>query len=157
MRPFSDQDVDVAFAWFGDPEVMRYTRGPDPGVDATRERIASYRDHQDRLGFSRWIVLDKRTDAPIGDAGLLVLAEVGPLPDLGYRLVRSQWGQGLASEIANAWVSAAFEVLGLTGVSAFADLDNIASHRVLEKAGFTCTARRIIRGRDSYAFVRFKE
>ena len=70
----------------------------------TRERIAGYRDQQNRLGFSKWLVLDKRANLPIGDAGLLVLPEVGPLPGLGYRLIRSQWGQGLGSEIANAWV-----------------------------------------------------
>jgi [ribosomal protein S5]-alanine N-acetyltransferase len=157
MRPFSDQDVELAFAWFGDPEVMRYTRGPDPGIDATRERIAGYRDQQDRLGFSKWLVLDKRTNAPIGDAGLLFLSEVGPLPELGYRLMRSRWGRGLGSEIANAWVSTAFDVLGLTGVSAFAHLDNGASHRVLEKAGFACTGRRTIMGTESDTFVRFKD
>ena len=136
---------------------MRYTRGPDPGIDPTRERIAGYRDQQARLGFSKWLVLDKRTNAPIGDAGLLCLPEVGPLPDLGYRLIRSQWGHGLGSEVANAWVSAAFDVLGLTGVSAFAHLDNLASHRVLEKAGFARTGRLTIMGMESYAFVRFND
>lgn len=154
LRPFSEQDAPLAFAWFGDTDVMRYTGGADASVAATRERIARYQNHQERAGFSKWLVVDKQTHDFIGDAGLLVLPDVGPLPDLGYRLVRARWGQGLASEIAAAWISMAFTTLNLTGVSAFAHVDHKASHRVLEKSGFERTGRRIIMGIDAYAFVR---
>lgn len=52
--------------------------------------------------------------------------------------------------------TAAFDVLGLTGVSAFAHFENLASHRVLQKAGFAYTGQRTIMGMESYAFVRLK-
>lgn len=46
MRPFEVADVEQAFLWFGDPQVMRYTpTGPDASIERTGERLARYREH----------------------------------------------------------------------------------------------------------------
>jgi len=50
-------------------------------------------------------------------------------------LARSAWGQGLASELVQASLDFARE-RGVGLVSAFARPENLASCRVLEKAGF---------------------
>ena len=56
-------------------------------------------------------------------------------PELGYRLVRSAWGRGLASEGARALVDQAFADLGARRVVAECMAVHTASLRVMEKAG----------------------
>ncbi len=57
-------------------------------------------------------------------------------PELGYAFHPAMWGRGLATELATATVTHADGVLGLAVVSAFVHSENLASRRVLEKAGF---------------------
>ncbi|WAS96954.1 GNAT family N-acetyltransferase [Nannocystis punicea] len=135
LRPFSLADVPEAFAVFGDPVVMRYAAGaPDRDTAATRARLERYIAHQEHHGFSKWSVRDAQTGAYLGDAGVLHLPETGEL-ELGYRLARTHWGRGLATEVASAWLGHAREVLRLQGLIAFADRRNTASIRVLHKIG----------------------
>jgi RimJ/RimL family protein N-acetyltransferase len=154
LRPFDLDDADVAFGWFGNPDVMRFmSAGADRNLSETRSRIERYRDHQRHHGFSKWIIVEKQSERAIGDAGLLVLPEVGPWPDLGVRLAKRCWGRGLATEAARAWVHQTFEVLGLGRLSAHAHVDNVASHHVLEKAGFARQGRAIIMNMDVETFA----
>jgi len=136
LRPFESGDVGAAFAWFGDPIVMRFTpNGPDTSIELTKARLANYQEHQTEHGFSRWIVLDRHSGRPIGDSGLLALQEYGWI-DLGFRLAQPYWGQGLATEAASAWIQAAFDDFHIDRLTAFAHPANVASIRVLAKLRF---------------------
>jgi [ribosomal protein S5]-alanine N-acetyltransferase len=98
MRPFEQTDAEAAFAWFGDPIVMRFTpTDPDASIEHTNKRLVKYQEHQAVDGFSKWIILDRTSETPIGDAGLLLLEDYGWI-DFGFRLARSYWGKGLATE-----------------------------------------------------------
>jgi RimJ/RimL family protein N-acetyltransferase len=61
--------------------------------------------------------------------------------ELVYALARAAWGRGLATEAARAALTYAFAVVGLPRVVAFARAENVASRRVLEKAGMTLVGR----------------
>lgn len=152
LRPFEAADAQAAYGWFGDSLVMRFTpAGPDSSVEETMARLANYREHQITHGFSKWITLDRRTKLPIGDSGLLVLKDHGWI-DLGFRLAQPYWGKGLATEMASAWVRAAFGELRLDRLSAFVHPENVASIRVLAKLGFRQERRDIIMGMNSILF-----
>ena len=152
LRPFESGDAEAAFAWFGDPIVMRFTpTGPDASIEQTENRIANYQEHQIAHGFSRWIMLDHRLGRPIGDSGLLKLQEYGRI-DLGFRLAQSHWGKGLAAEAASAWVRAAFDDFHIERLTAFVHPRNVASIRVLEKLGFLAEGRDTIMGLNSIDF-----
>jgi RimJ/RimL family protein N-acetyltransferase len=56
--------------------------------------------------------------------------------EIGYRLARSAWGQGYATEGVQALVGVALDRLGFDRVRAETMATNLASRRVLEKAGF---------------------
>jgi ribosomal-protein-alanine N-acetyltransferase len=149
---FESGDVEAAFAWFGDPIVMRFTpTGPDTSIEQTKARVASYEEHQTAHGFSRWIILDRRLDQAIGDSGLLKLQEYSRI-DLGFRLAQSYWGKGLATEATSAWIHAAFDDFHIDRLTAFVHPENVASIRVLEKLAFHAQGRETIMGMNSILF-----
>jgi ribosomal-protein-alanine N-acetyltransferase len=55
--------------------------------------------------------------------------------DLGYRFMQSAWGQGYATEAAIACLAFGFNTCQLSHIAAMAHQENLASIRVLEKAG----------------------
>jgi len=55
---------------------------------------------------------------------------------LGYALAPETWGKGLASEAVEAMVEAAFSLTDAVELDASSRVENAASRRVLEKAGF---------------------
>ena len=54
---------------------------------------------------------------------------------LGYALAPEAWGKGYASEAVEAMVDAAFTLTAILAIQANVFVSNIASRRVLEKAG----------------------
>ena len=161
LPPFELSDVQAAFVWFGDPNVMRFVpRGPDSVIEQTRERIAKYREHQIAYGFSKWIVWDRLTQTPIGDSGLLNTQFFHPLDDswidLGFRFAPPYRGKGLATEVATAWVDAAFNRLTLDRLTALVHPENAASLRVLAKLSFRESRRDTVLGMESIVLIRDK-
>jgi RimJ/RimL family protein N-acetyltransferase len=152
LRPFTPDDADAAFGWFGDPEVMRFTpSGADRSLDQTKARLAKYQRHQNEYGFSKWIALDRQNERPIGDSGLLWLDDYKWI-DFGYRLGRAHWGKGLATEIGLAWVTAAFNDLHLDRLTAIVHPENVASIRVIEKLGFRADRQQEVMGMQSIVY-----
>lgn len=85
LRPFEVGDAEAAHAWFSDPEVMRFIpRGRDFTLADTQRRITGYRARQAEFGFSKWLVLLRETQHPIGDSGLMHLPD-GERVELGFR------------------------------------------------------------------------
>ena len=137
LRPFKESDVEAAHGWFSDPEVFRfYTYGPYCLLEETANRIDEYRRQFAKHGFGTWIVIHKATGIPIGDAGLKLEEDTGEV-HVGYKIARSYWGQGLATEAAQEWVTHGFDNLGLTRIAAFIHPQNAASIRIVQKLRFS--------------------
>jgi ribosomal-protein-alanine N-acetyltransferase len=102
-------------------------------IDGLRAKV----DHWDRHGFGMWLLRDRETGEMVGRGGLQYTFTAG-LNDVeaGWAVVPERWGQGLATELAHACVEVAFEQLRLRELVAFTLPDNLASRRVMEKAGF---------------------
>ena len=136
FRPFETTDAAMVFPWMTDVEIQRYMpTGPDYTMEQVEARVARYMGHQEQYGYSRQIMFDRATGEAIGDAGLLYLP-ASQETELGYRLIKSRWGEGLATEAAAVWLEYAFGELGLPEVIAFSHPDNIGSVRVMQKCGF---------------------
>ncbi|WP_436737148.1 GNAT family N-acetyltransferase [Streptomyces sp. BBFR102] len=65
--------------------------------------------------------------------------------ELGFRMAESATGRGLATAAAQAVCHLAATDYALTSLRAQADLDNLASHTVLTRAGFTATGETALR------------
>jgi RimJ/RimL family protein N-acetyltransferase len=147
LRQFTEDDADNLRALDSDPDVMRYI-GPFALADreAYRERIRTVyiAYYAKASGHGFWAVIEKAGGAFLGWICLRpaldyrFAAEAGHRAEdleLGYRLRKAGWGKGYATEAARALVHKAFAELEATCVVAVALADNVASTRVMEKAG----------------------
>ncbi len=94
--------------------------------------VKHWADH----GFGMWMLRDAATSPVIGRAILRHLdVEGADEVEVGYGFLPEYWGRGLATEIARACVRIGFEELGLRSLVAITTQPNLASQRVMEKAG----------------------
>lgn len=137
LRYFHILDADAMFHVFGDPEVMRFGDGVQ-----TKEWITAWINtclerYHHTWGFGPYAVVEKHNRDVIGYCGLFFFPDVNGKPEveIGYRLKRSAWGQGYATESAIAVRDYAFNTLGMQRLIAIIDPANIASIHVAEKVG----------------------
>ena len=99
--------------------------------------LAAKAQHWDLHGFGMWLLRDRETGEMVGRGGLQYTYTAG-LHDVeaGWAIVPERWGQGLATELAHACVGVGFDHVGLRQIVAFTLPTNLASRRVMEKAGF---------------------
>jgi ribosomal-protein-alanine N-acetyltransferase len=134
-RP-SRADLPDSVRMNADPRVMALL----DGVRSAEETAAIFDrliDHWDRFGFGWYTVRDRSSGRFAGRGGLRNLV-VGGLDEVevGYALLPEYWGRGLATELARGCVRVGFEAVGLRELVGLARPSNLASRRVLEKAGF---------------------
>ncbi len=92
--------------------------------------------HWSEHGFGLWMLRHPGTTALIGRAVLRHLEVEGvDEVEVGYGFFPEYWGRGLATEIARACVRTGRDVLGLRSVVAVTLPTNLASRRVMQKAG----------------------
>lgn len=86
---------------------------------------------------SRPLAVRLRAEQFVGRAALWLREVSGePVISLGYAVVSSRWGEGFASEMAEAVLEVGFGPLQLPEISCFTLPSNQASLRVMEKLGF---------------------
>jgi ribosomal-protein-alanine N-acetyltransferase len=92
--------------------------------------------HWAEHGFGMWMLRDAATSAVVGRAILRHLDVEGvDEVEVGYGFMPDYWGRGLATEIARACVRIGFEQLRLPSIVAITTPSNVASQRVMTKAG----------------------
>jgi RimJ/RimL family protein N-acetyltransferase len=103
--------------------------------EQARELLAADIEHWDAYGFGPWVLFEAATGRFAGHAGLKCSSVGdGAGVEVLYAIHPDLWGSGYATEIARAAVARARD-LALTDVVGFTLTTNIASQRVLEKAG----------------------
>lgn len=139
LRPAFSEDWQAIHAALGrDASIARnLARAPWPYSEAAAREFAAL--PQD-LRLPHFLVTLPGTGV-IGSAGLGEHAdENGREPEIGYWIAREHWGQGYATEAANAVLQIA-RTLGHTRLTAGHFVDNPASGKVLRKLGFVPTGR----------------
>jgi ribosomal-protein-alanine N-acetyltransferase len=122
-----------------DPRVAAWNRADSrpPSERDVAGSLAVKVAHWERYGFGQWLLRDRLAREMVGQGGLQHTRVGGEDEvEVGYAIVPGRWGQGLATEMTQAALTVAFGELGLTDVVAFTLPHNVASRRVMEKAGF---------------------
>ena len=81
-------------------------------------------------------VIWPRGNSPDGAVSRHVLVEGRDEVEVGYGFVPEYWGRGFATELARESVRVGFNELRLPNMVSFTLPTNLASRRVMEKAGF---------------------
>lgn len=138
LRHFNaDDDTALHQSVFSDPEVMHFGDGHQ-SLDWTRAWIQHcQQDYYETRGYGPFAVIERSTPRLIGYCGLFYFSDVSGQPEveLGYRLARSAWGKGYATEAAIAVQEFALTALGMKRLISIIDPANAASIRVAEKLG----------------------
>lgn len=134
-RHLAATDVDALLAVYGDTQVVRWVGDGEP---------------LDRAGCEQWVEVTRRNYSTRGygmvalvarDSGLVVgfcgLVHPGGQQEaeIKYAFGRQHWGKGYATEAAAALLAWGHAAFGITWVIATVAQDNLASYRVLDKAG----------------------
>ena len=133
-RPVHDDARRMFESWSQDPEVTRFL------VWRPHREIKESEDHINRCnaGWDQgtsfvWMIEDRSNGELVGS----VAASPGAHGiNLGYLIVRECWGRGFMTEALHPLVNWFLEQPEVFRVWATCDVDNAASARVLEKAGF---------------------
>jgi RimJ/RimL family protein N-acetyltransferase len=134
LRCWREADRKPFAAMHAHPEVMRDAGGPI-GRAASDAKLDRYAAAFSRHGFCRWAA-ESRDGRFLGYAGIMPSPEdhpLGPHFHIGWRLTRSEWGRGYASEAARAALRDVFTRVGLEEVVAYTAPDNPRSQAVMDR------------------------
>lgn len=140
LRAWRDSDMAALVAMNADAEVMRHFPAT---LDASQslELAERIKDHFAREGFGLWVLEIPDVMEFAGFVGLLRVsfsAPFTPAVEIGWRLVRTAWGHGYASEAAQAALGYAFNMEQLEEVVSFTVPDNHRSQAVMQRIGMHC-------------------
>ncbi|MFI6326471.1 GNAT family N-acetyltransferase [Nonomuraea sp. NPDC050556] len=139
MRSWREEDLEPFAALNADPEVMEFFRAPlsREESDAFAGRIMA---RMDELGYGLWALEVRETGEFIGFTGLALQtfeAHFTPAVEVGWRLARSAWGHGYASEAARRALDYGFAQAGLAEIVSMTAAINVRSRAVMERIGMT--------------------
>lgn len=158
LRAFTAADFEWLHPIVADPVVTRYTDwGPNSPADTRSFLDDATRSGRGPESFTWAVTLADGTG--IGSAGLQVVSRAHRRASFGYVLDPDRWGRGYATQVAEQLLDLA-RALGMHRVEATCSPENVASARVLEKAGLSLEGHLrdhlLVRGawRDSLLYAR---
>ncbi|MFG2236462.1 GNAT family N-acetyltransferase [Streptomyces sp. NPDC048723] len=138
LRGWRDCDLGPWAAMNADPEVREYF--PDVLThERSKESAARFQADLDRRGWGWWAVEVAATGEFIGFTGLDPVDEGMPFTgvEAGWRLARTAWGHGYATEAAQAALDFGFDSLALPEILAVTTATNLRSQAVMRRLGMT--------------------
>lgn len=139
LRRFTTEDAELIMGLDSDPEVMAFINGgwPTTRAEVVQEILPAWLGYYSRYdGYGFWTIIERGSGQFVGWFHLRPRPGADPAePELGYRLIRSVWGRGYATEGSIALLHRAFTVLGARRVTAESLAVNTAPRRVMEKCG----------------------
>jgi RimJ/RimL family protein N-acetyltransferase len=138
LRRATAADAEDVSRWRNQPTSLRFQASSPRTLEQIRELLAAQQDVKidpESEGKFYWII-----DADGGPAGQVQIAVDSGfrqqlMSTLGYTVAESMQGRGVATAAVREAIRIAFGPLGLERIEAVAAVENVASRRVLEKAG----------------------
>lgn len=139
LRRWTERDVVPMSRINANPEVMQWIGGGATRTeDQTKVFIRRCEEMWEDQGFGLFAVEIRETGELAGFVGLSVptfLPEVMPAVEIGWRLGRSFWGKGIATEAAKETLRFGFEVCNPNEILSICQIGNDASERIMQKLG----------------------
>jgi RimJ/RimL family protein N-acetyltransferase len=138
LRGWQDSDLPTWASMNADPRVREFL-GPLLTFEQASAWVLNYQDKLERFGYGFWALEVTATGEFIGFTGLDTVDDEMPFTgvEIGWRLARSAWGYGYATEAARAVLRFGFGVLELPEILAVTAARNERSQAVMRRLGMT--------------------
>ncbi|MDG4793161.1 GNAT family N-acetyltransferase [Micromonospora sp. WMMD1082] len=137
LRPMEERDLDDIVDTCRDPETLRWTTVPEGYERTDAEDFLSFVRGTWAAGSSACFVITDAADRYAGSIDLRLSATDPLVADVGFVTAPSARGRGYQPAALAAVCAWGFTTLGLARIEWQAQVGNVASRRVAEKAGFT--------------------
>jgi [ribosomal protein S5]-alanine N-acetyltransferase len=153
VRHFTSLDYDNYFSLQGNAEVMQYIRPPrtrEESDEFLREKIltASQREYK-----GIWAVEETGTGLFLGCFVIIPIPNDVEKTQLGYSFLPQHWGKGYATEVTKEGVNYFYNRTPLTEIYGVTEIPNVASQKVLLKAGFKQIASKMDGEKELLVYV----
>ena len=136
IRPPAPEDAPPAFELINDPDVKLWNPARDcPDLETAAAWLRDGADWSDGT-HATWSAVDRESLRMIGNVSLFAIDTDDRVAKIGYRVLPSARGRGVARQMVDAVTRWAFESRGLMRVQLEHSMHNVASCRVAEAAGF---------------------
>lgn len=137
LRRFRLEDAEDMYRnWAGDPEVCRYLSwGPHRSMEDSLKRIISWVNNYEHDNSYVWAIELKGKDMAIGSISMELSNDTSKSCEVGYCIGRPYWSRGIMTEALRAVLHYLFYEVGYQMIQAKHDVLNIASGKVMQKAG----------------------
>jgi ribosomal-protein-alanine N-acetyltransferase len=138
LRRHDIKDAEILYRNYGcDPQMYRYSGwNPYATPEATEESVRQFISSYDKEHFYSWAI--EYQGRLIGTAGAYDHDPDTGSIEIGLSIERASWGKGFAGESLKAVLTYLMGQEGIRCVKAWCASDNIASGKVMEKAGMRC-------------------
>jgi [ribosomal protein S5]-alanine N-acetyltransferase len=138
LRKFSDRDLQDMYEIYRDEEVNKFLPWfPMKSIEETKEYLYKniYKKYEQEIAYF-YAIEEKASHKVIGYIGISGIDEGKGSAELGYGILTSYWGKGIATEASKAILQRLIQD-GFKFIIATHDVNNIGSGKVLEKSGMT--------------------
>ncbi len=138
LRQVSGPDLAFIHELLSLPEIDRYnTQGIPANIEETKTILDNWllNANNTELRLYPFLITLNNTNHPVGLISMRVGHPKYRRAEISYKIHSSQWQNGYASEAVKRIIEFGFTELGLHRIHAGCAVDNLASIRVLEKAG----------------------
>ena len=137
LRELTEDDVPAWFERASDPEAAVLAGDPIPeSVEMGVHWLERHRERFRQQAGIRWAIVPRGSTDSVGTIGLAITSKEERRAELGIVIGRADWGKGIGTSAAHLVIDYAFNILGLAEIQAEVLQRNLASRRLLEKAGF---------------------
>lgn len=138
LRKVTKEDIEDMYLYGSDEEVSKYvTWNTHETIADTKGFVEFVLNKYENKHVSPWGIEYKENGKFIGTIDFVWWQPNHKIAEIGYVISKDYWGKGLTTEVAKKLVKFGFEEMDLVRVQARCDVENIASARVMEKAGMT--------------------
>ena len=137
LRRFKEEDALLMFKnWAADPKVTRFLSWkPHEDIEVTKEKVNEWIEGYKNDSTYNWIIELKELGEPVGAIAAVKINEKINSCEIGYCIGSKFWNKGITTEALKAVIDFMISEVGINRVEALHDTNNIASGKVMKKAG----------------------
>ncbi len=136
LRQFKETDLENVFKGLSHPEIIKYYGVSFKTLEATKEQMTWFADLEKSETGIWWAICSKEDDRFLGAGGLNDLSTIHKKAEVGFWLLRENWGKGFMTEVMPIIINHSFKEIGLHRIEGYVVNENNNCKKALAKLNF---------------------